>query len=420
MTRLPLSSPRLRALRQRLRAGDRAAIDAFWQEARQHGAPLVEPIPGDPDHGLVTFLYRGDAGVRNVVVILSDGDVLPYLPRENRLTRLLDTDIWYKSYVLPADLHLCYRLSVNDPLATARTLSPARAASRTMGGADPLNHRPVALQVGNLSIAFSCVSLPVAPPQPWLVPQPGVARGVVEEHRFRSARLGNERAVWLYTPPQPAPAGEPYRLVVLFDGETYSSTIPTPTILDNLLAAGRIAPLVAVLVGCIDWATRWREFGCHEPFVDFLGTKLLPWVRQRVPVTTDPRRTIVGGLSGGGTAAAFAALRRPDLFGNVLAQSGAFWWSSEDPEMLARQFARAAPAPLRFYLEAGRMENVPPVTRGGPSLLVANRHLRDVLEAKGYEVHYREHSGGHDVSWWRGTLADGLQVLAANTPGGAP
>jgi enterochelin esterase-like enzyme len=134
-------------------------------------------------------------------------------------------------------------------------------------------------------------------------------------------------------------------------------------------------------------------------------------------VTTDPRRTIVAGLSGGGTAAAFAALRRPDLFGNVLAQSGAFWWSSEDPEWLARQFAHAEKAPLRFYLEAGRMENVPPVTRGGPSLLVANRHLRDVLEAKGYAVEYRENSGGHDVAWWRGTLADGLQVLAGDTAG---
>lgn len=47
----------------------------------------------------------------------------------------------------------------------------------------------------------------------------------------------------------------------------------------------------------------------------------------------------------------------------------------------------------------------------GPSLLVANRHLRDVLQAKGYAVHYREFNGGHEVLNWRGTLAEGLLLL---------
>ena len=47
----------------------------------------------------------------------------------------------------------------------------------------------------------------------------------------------------------------------------------------------------------------------------------------------------------------------------------------------------------------------------GGSILVPNRHVRDVLRAKGYEVFYQEFVGGHDYVSWRETLADGLILL---------
>ena len=37
--------------------------------------------------------------------------------------------------------------------------------------------------------------------------------------------------------------------------------------------------------------------------------------------------------------------------------------------------------------------------------------LRDVLEAKGYEVNYRECNCGHDFLHWRGMLPDALITL---------
>ena len=51
------------------------------------------------------------------------------------------------------------------------------------------------------------------------------------------------------------------------------------------------------------------------------------------------------------------------------------------------------------------------------NLLASNRHFRDILQAKGYPVHYREFSGGHSTVIWRGTLADGLIALLGKGAG---
>jgi len=105
-----------------------------------------------------------------------------------------------------------------------------------------------------------------------------------------------------------------------------------------------------------------------------------------------------------------------DVFGNALAQSGAFWNGRQgeaEEEWLAPEIARRERVPVRFYLEAGRFENQRDVQT--TTILRANRHLRTVLQAKGYDVHYTEFSGGHRVICWQGTLADGLVTLAKPT-----
>jgi enterochelin esterase family protein len=66
-----------------------------------------------------------------------------------------------------------------------------------------------------------------------------------------------------------------------------------------------------------------------------------------------------------------------------------------------------------MYMNAGTME----IRAHEPDIishLQSNRYMRDVLIAKGYDVTYHEYAGGHDYSWWRGLLADGLIALIGN------
>jgi enterochelin esterase family protein len=155
------------------------------------------------------------------------------------------------------------------------------------------------------------------------------------------------------------------------------------------------------------------ELTCNDAFAEELATQLLPRVCSELCIPALPSRTVIGGWSYGGLAAAFAALRHPEVFGNVLSQSGSFWWApeaAEEHEWLTSRFASAPRRDVRFYLNVGLLERGPS-PRTSPSQLVANRHLRDVLRARDYDVTYRELNGGHDYIGWPGGLADGLMSL---------
>ena len=47
------ASPRLAALQDRLKSGDREALDNFWKELSERGAPIVKEVPGNDRDVLV-------------------------------------------------------------------------------------------------------------------------------------------------------------------------------------------------------------------------------------------------------------------------------------------------------------------------------------------------------------------------------
>jgi enterochelin esterase family protein len=399
-------SPRLSALKSALESGRGEALGEFWGEVTREGAPLVEPMKGDEQNLLVTFLWRDKADEKFVAVFpFARVNPLPHL-----FAHMEGTDIWYRSYRLRRDARFEYEVSAEDSLAPYAAPEPWEAGGWMADlRPDPLNpHKFVEPAGGDASDGeenvTSVVELPGAPPQPYVAEREGVAKGRIELINY-GGPAGGGRRVWVYTPPGYRPTGRPYRLLVLFDGRHYARVMPTPTILDNMIADGVIPPTVAVM---IDQKERVKELYLNPAFADFVAGQFIIWVRQRYHVTRSPREAVVGGLSLGGVAAAYTAMRHPEVFGNVLSQSGAFQYRHEDPEPLIRRFTKSARLPVRFYLEAGLLE-----VNETPSLLHENRHLRDVLEAKGYEVTYSEFNGRHDAICWRGSLSQGLIALLA-------
>jgi enterochelin esterase-like enzyme len=246
------------------------------------------------------------------------------------------------------------------------------------------------------------------------------AAGSIVERVLFDSSYHRPRRVWIYTPPgYDARRAEPYPLILAFDGDEYRDTMPLPQTLDTLLATQRAPAFVAVLVDDSAGPARIADLGNAPRMPEFLAKQLIPFVRHGWHVTTDPHRVIVTGSSAGGLGAAYVAFARPDLFGNVWAQSGAFWRgadaSNDAPyEWLTQQVKAAAKKDVRFYLDVGELEDHPTLGGSGPNFRDANRRFRDALQAKGYAFTYTEVPGGnHAERWWRERLAAGIVALSA-------
>ena len=249
-------------------------------------------------------------------------------------------------------------------------------------------------------------------------------KGKTTEITISSKTYPNGRHGWAYTPAgYPASCRPSCNLMIVFDGSMYLGEIPLPAILDSLIASKRTPPTVAILFDNGAPPGRLADLANSKRFASFVATELVPWIRQHYAVTHSADHTIIAGSSAGGLAATYIALKHPDLFGNVLSQSGAFWRGDEasnDPpyEWLTIQFATSPKVDVRLSLDVGSLESHGALGGAAPSLLDANRHLRDVLRKKGYAIDYFEvPNGEHSPESWRMRLPFGIVRLAPGDGG---
>jgi enterochelin esterase family protein len=96
-------SPRIEALHEGLKTGKSDALELFWRDVAEAGAPLIEAIEGEPQQRLVTFLWR-DQGEDTHNMVVCFGPAGYKHPRKNQMSRLLKTHLWYKTYRVRSEI----------------------------------------------------------------------------------------------------------------------------------------------------------------------------------------------------------------------------------------------------------------------------------------------------------------------------
>ena len=156
-------------------------------------------------------------------------------------------------------------------------------------------------------------------------PREGIARGKVEAVEYDSKSVGIKRTMMVYTPPG-LTSDAKYPVLYLLHGigdteKGWQKTGKADVIFDNLLADGRIAPMIVVM----PYGRASKEPAPANPFdgnpfeayaafeQDLLGS-VIPHVESHYPAMADREHRAIAGLSMGGGQSLNFGLKNLDTF----------------------------------------------------------------------------------------------------------
>lgn len=397
-----IQSTKIKELYNQLVKGNNDALDNFWEEAKIKGLPLIENIQGDDRNVNITFVYKAKdkVDIDNVVIY---GAFPSYRYKENLMEQLLDSNLWFKTYKVRNDIKFFYNFSVNDFLDDDYN---KRSKNLIL---DEFNPNTIVFPKDDedeedIETKKSLVTLCNVKPDIWTKPMKGNNSGTINMYRFNSKILNNTRRVCVYKPYEYKKDSEKYNLIICTDGFIHINIINAKNVLDNLMNKNLIQNSICVFVD--NSKDRFNELTCNEKFSDFIGKELIPWIYSNYNVSTEPEKTTISGISLGGLTAVYLAFKSPEIFGNVLAQSGSFWWNDE---WLIEKCKNTDIKPLKVYLNAGILEDRP--YDDEPVMKECIEKMREVLLSKGHTVFYERFPSGHDYLGWGEKFATGLMAL---------
>ena len=343
-----------------------------------HSFPLV-------DEKDVTFVFRGHADAVYLRCWISGLDTAqPFQP-------LAGTDLWAATIDLPKCSRIEYKFEV------------VRNGHHELI-VDPLNPVLAHDPFGANSV---CQGFGYERPE-WTFEQPYARQGGLDSFAIDSEVFKGQRHVDVYVPAR-FRQNRRYPLLVVHDGGDYREFAALKVVLDNLINALEIPPLIVAMTQSPD---RLREYAGDERHADFLAEELLPSMAGRYPLVDEPGSRCIMGASFGGVASLHAAWQKQGVWGKLLLQSGSFAFSDIgrhrrgpvfDPVVrFMNEFREEPGCPAeRIYMSCGIYE----------SLIYENRSLVPRLQEQGIDVRFEEARDAHNWENWRDRLRNGLSWL---------
>ena len=259
-----------------------------------------------------------------------------------------------------------------------------------------------------------------APAPAFLQVRATIPHGSVQSVEYKSKSLGADRKMMVYTPPGYEKSTAKYPLLYLLHGSGNDETSWTKNgkadvILDNLIADGKLKPLVAVMpfgfaqqrapgAGRGDAAeNKMQREGFAKDFIE----DVVPYVDAHYRVYADRDHRAIAGLSLGGAQALALGLTHLDLFSRIAAFSPAMGASNNpatggvDFETVLADSARINSQVKFLWVSCGTED----------TLFDSIRDFDGQLSKHKIEHLYRVTGGAHQYPVWQRNLNEVAPML---------
>lgn len=371
------------------------SLEKFWYHIDKVGTPLIEKFEDLEEYDLVTLIYKEEKKLDNVVLIPPVG-----MRKLEKciMNKVYGTDVWYISYKVKNDISFTYQFSPNDPLDNDWN----RRWKNVKG--DIFNKKAILHFDKSINVErmVPYVNLENARKKFFVNKNKNSKEGNIKEYFIFSNILNENRKFKVYFPYE-YDENKKYKLVVLNDGIEYLRILNAKNILDNLIQMKRIPPVIAVFIESTN--KRAENLKCSDNFSKFICLELMEFLYKNTSISNKPKDKVIGGYSLGGLEASYVALKYSNIFGNVLSQSGSYWYKKDNynknEPWIVNEFKKVHKLPINFYINVGSIE--PKV-----SMIDTNIEFKNNLINLGYNVKFDFFGSGHDYLYWDETLADGL------------
>ncbi len=248
-----------------------------------------------------------------------------------------------------------------------------------------------------------------------------VPHGNVSQVWYPSPALGMDRRLTIYTPPGYDKGGK-YPVLYLLHGaggdeEAWMTLGRTAYILDNLIALGKVEPMIVVMPNGNanqEASPYWRAKRIERPLTGFPESfpDIMQYMKKNYRIRTGVKNTAICGLSMGGYHTFAISNLLPGTFNYIGLFSAAIrmgrgdnrdicTYLEEEPGMADKIKKVFDANPALYWIAIGKDD----------FLLGQNNGLREFLDKKQYRYEYFENEDGHIWRNWRIYLTDFAQRL---------
>ncbi len=235
-----------------------------------------------------------------------------------------------------------------------------------------------------------------------------VPHGAISQRYYYSKPLKKYRRMHVWTPAgyETSKKKLPVLYLVHGGGDTDSGWATVGCagfILDNLLAEGKIEPMIVVMPNGSIRAQKRDMSDQMRNFTDDMMQSVIPFVESNYRVLTDKDHRAMAGLSMGGIQTLECTLENYDKFGYVFVLSGGFNpnldYEKEAERLHLKENAAKINKTFRIFAH----------TQGGPNDIthISGEKTNKIFDKYGIKYEYSEpYQTGHTWSTWRNNLKD--------------